>query len=824
MNKVKQSSYVFEEEIDAVISKESVNTINFTFPNKKQINITKDKESTVYNKIINVIIDNRKTMNVSFNSKGKVLSVSIDKYSYEMFMIIVAMLNNEDIIINNEIGLNAKEIIDIFIHYLSFNDEEINKIIAHHIVPNISIDNAIDVINQFFKGNNMNVDAISNPHYSIIISSAIDIIALHLYDIINNKINFISVLPIKISEIIFEKYFENPKHLNDSSANINKVISSFTTLRHVNDDVYELLECEHKISKEKFRALISSGIRPSLSWKINSSDSYKESEAFFIIDNLISVILISYYDSNEDEYSVGIKINNDINTNSGNTILSILSVLEIPEITFKSKINFLCVFSNQKTKVLICKIPKFSTKFSSFNLLNCEFTLNIYTFISYNFSAILSHICKNFSLNNYHSLNSISLISNTVLNIILKNPELTVSNEDDIVIAVIKWINNRTLKTAIILEIIKNINWTSVSTSKIIEFTMTQNKNIIESDEIRGILTKALEDKISTSFLSRSESVSNLDSTIEIKRNYINTTNTSIIASTTSVVDDIVMNIAKVYEKTSASLSSLPSKEQYNTNYSNNSNSNIINTNPHYVHTSANIRSNATIAMNIIQRRKSNNIIEKEKTNTINSNNKPHTLSSQSPMIHSPKNANSTLYPNNNIRNVNVSSPRFNNPNSNSKSKYITNRTQAVTHSVNPSISPNNANNRNRYVHRGNKDEHSPITKEAKSKSLISERKTVVSNPLTSVNKGYSGYPNYVKNVNHFKSKSSNKNANVDSKFSVGKKKTPNFIEMAKKESKENKKTLSPTSHSNINQKKQITNALVSLIANKKNPRAKSVI
>ena len=188
MNKVKQSSYVFEEEIDAVISKESVNTINFTFPNKKQINITKDKESTVYNKIINVIIDNRKTMNVSFNSKGKVLSVSIDKYSYEMFMIIVAMLNNEDIIINNEIGLNAKEIIDIFIHYLSFNDEEINKIIAHHIVPNISIDNAIDVINQFFKGNNMNVDAISNPHYSIIISSAIDIIALHLYDIINNKI------------------------------------------------------------------------------------------------------------------------------------------------------------------------------------------------------------------------------------------------------------------------------------------------------------------------------------------------------------------------------------------------------------------------------------------------------------------------------------------------------------------------------------------------------------------------------------------------------------------------------------------------------------
>ena len=159
MNKVKQSSYVFEEEIDAVISKDNVNMINFTFPNKKQINITKDKESTVYNKIINVIIDNRKTMNVSFNTKGKVLSVSIDKYSYEMFMIIVAMLNNDDIIINNEIGLNAKEIIDIFIHYLSFNDEEINKIIAHHIVPNISIDNAIDVINQFFKGNNMNIDA-----------------------------------------------------------------------------------------------------------------------------------------------------------------------------------------------------------------------------------------------------------------------------------------------------------------------------------------------------------------------------------------------------------------------------------------------------------------------------------------------------------------------------------------------------------------------------------------------------------------------------------------------------------------------------------------
>lgn len=813
MNKIKQSSFTFEEEINNyhndVGNKDNFELIELIFkknPCNNVLKIHKDRNEKIFSKFIDML-NYKKIKCVNDIKNKKIIAEVSDKFSYEYLSISIDFLNEKII----EIPPNNCKLLLNLVTELRFSQDEIEKIIINRIIPMINKENVVDFILTFYDRNS------SSAYSSLIISSSIELISKNLNSTISN--GYLRLLPLKISEIIFEKYFENSQqHLENNSS----IISELMNLRGIKDDVYELLECEHKNSFEKFSKLIDEGIKPSLSWNISVSEtnSYKESEAFFIIDNLISVILISYYDSKNDEYSIGIKINNDNsiceenNTNINNFILSILSVCEIPELKFKSKINFVCVFSNYKTKVLICKISKFSSKCSVKTVpFNFEFTLNIYTFISYNFSSILSYICKNFSSNGFNSLPSISTLSNKILNIILKNTELTVSSEDDVVIAVMKWLVNKPVKGEILFEIMKNINWTGVSVGKIIEFTMLENRYVIENDDIRNMLTKTLDDRMSVSCNRSLTTTENNTTIIDIKRNYImnNSISTSLANGSNSLIEDIVLSIAKVSEKNSII------KEQYNTNYSNNSN--IVNTNPHYTLTAANMgyqRNNTTVvkSMNNAPRRKSNIV---EPTGSSINRNKLNTLSSQSPVIHSPKSIVSRIYQSNNIRNVNVASPRFNNNASTSKGKS-TNKTQGML----KGMSPSPPGNRNRYIHHAGLNPGKE--KEVKSKSLVSERKIVGGN--TANKNGATGYPSYVKSINHFKSKSSSKN-HIDSKMLPGKKKIPNFIEIAKKESRENKKVVSPP---NNNQKKNTNNTSNQTISfnNTKshfiNPRAKSVI
>ena len=197
---------------------------------------------------------------------------------------------------------------------------------------------------------------------------------------------------------------------------------------------------------------------PTIIWNIKSDEPglgfYKESEEFEF--EKISLIMINYYDAAKDVYNMAIKItdvkdqknftnfdtdphnnlNNINNLNNNNQfIISILSICEIPEIKYKSKINFNCIFSNTKSKVLVFKIENFSNYFEKFE--EIDFNMKIYFIISYNFSSILTHICKNFY--EYYSLNSISKISKNVLNIILKNEILNVQHEDEVLHAVMNW-------------------------------------------------------------------------------------------------------------------------------------------------------------------------------------------------------------------------------------------------------------------------------------------------------------------------------------------------------------------------------------------------
>jgi hypothetical protein len=246
-------------------------------------------------------------------------------------------------------------------------------------------------------------------------------------------------------EEIIERYFESV--MFNTNIDHSLIMRLMMKSRKVND-IFELLENERKRSIAVFEKLYHDGLEPTIIWKIEAEDPscgyYKESEEFFYEN--VSIILINYYDADKDLYNMALRItnvkdmnNSSIDIDSTQFIFSILSICEIKEINFKSKINFNCIFTNTKTKILVSKIENFSKLFSNVGLkfYNLNYSLIIYFNISYNFSSVLTHICRNFY--EYHSLNSISRISRNVFNIILKNNSLNVRTEDEVLNAVMNW-------------------------------------------------------------------------------------------------------------------------------------------------------------------------------------------------------------------------------------------------------------------------------------------------------------------------------------------------------------------------------------------------
>ena len=72
-------------------------------------------------------------------------------------------------------------------------------------------------------------------------------------------------------------------------------------------DIFELLENERKRSLTIFEKISNDGLEPTITWKLNNSNNYKESDEFLYED--INVVLINYYDSQNDIFQIGIKIN-----------------------------------------------------------------------------------------------------------------------------------------------------------------------------------------------------------------------------------------------------------------------------------------------------------------------------------------------------------------------------------------------------------------------------------------------------------------------------------------------------------------------------------
>jgi len=340
-----------------------------------------------------------------------------------------------------------KKVVEISIFFKAFSIIKI--IVEDHITPNLDKTCCLKVLIDY-------MEYIYNEEFRLIFLSlihvCIGIASNNIFYLVNNKHEELFAIAEDSLEEIFERYFESV--IFNTSKDHSLLIRLMIEYRKLND-VYELLENERKRAINIFDKVYQEGLDPTIIWNIKSNDPasgfYKESEEFEF--EKISIIMINYYDAAKDIYNMAIKItdikdlknttnsetdsqiNINQNQNQNQFIISILSICEIPEIKFKSKINFNCIFSNTKSKVLVFKIENFSKNFEVFE--EIDFSMKIYFMISYNFSSILTHICKNFY--EYYSLNSISKISRNVLNIILRNEILNVQNEDEVLSAVMNW-------------------------------------------------------------------------------------------------------------------------------------------------------------------------------------------------------------------------------------------------------------------------------------------------------------------------------------------------------------------------------------------------
>lgn len=362
----------------------------------------------------------------------------VDKKHFEYFLNLLVIRSPTP----SKLDLHmAKKIIDISVFLKTYF--LIKNIISDSILPTLDRHTSLRILKDYIH---LLYEEDTRGIVISLIQKSIEISADNIFYLINNHQDDLFSLSKDTLEEIIERYFESVQF--NTNIDHSLIMRLMMKSRKVND-IYDLLENERKRSIAVFEKLYQDKLEPTIIWGMQIEDPsagyYKESEEF-VYEN-VSMVLINYYDADKDVYSMALRItdikdtqsNSSIDIDTNQFIFSILSICEIREIHFKSKINFNCIFTNTKTKILVSKIENFSKYFSDadigFN--NLDYSLVIYFNTSYNFSAVLAHICRNFY--EYHSLNSICRISRNVLNIILKNNSLNVRSEDEVLYAVINW-------------------------------------------------------------------------------------------------------------------------------------------------------------------------------------------------------------------------------------------------------------------------------------------------------------------------------------------------------------------------------------------------
>lgn len=488
-------------------------------PNKKDNNsldlvIQGEEYSLVNENVVNILYPLLSKTRNCYDKKTNCffLPKAIKKENFEDFLYYIDVLNSDnsdDPPKSSEINFqNIRGVIDIS---LFFNAVDIiDFIIKKEIIPRIAQENAIKIIQTFLDLKFL--DKVKKI-FGEVINQCILCIAQNLTFILKTKKEEFNAFSQEIKEEIIQEYFKSFK--SNKTEEIEQVLNILMSSRGIKKDIFELLEYERKKALSTFDNLFNNSskkISPSKIWKLDlSNEQYQEEKIDF--DN-IKLKLISYYDTEADTYKLAFQLlesrtsiilenketkNNEdtfmLNENNEdessictaknfteeelekenvNYFISTLSLMEIPEIHFKTKTNFNCIYSNMNSKVLIFQIEKFSKYFENKEF---KFTLKIFFSRIYVFPSILDQITSKFS--EYKTFTSINKLPKIVLGLILKNKSLIYQNEKDILFAILNWLNNKNSSQVMSsMDLFKNIKWQSLDNETLIDFFM-YNYNLL---------------------------------------------------------------------------------------------------------------------------------------------------------------------------------------------------------------------------------------------------------------------------------------------------------------------------------------------------------
>ena len=521
-----------------LLTKESITSISIISKPLSPSFTSLPKDSSLFSLFLPILLDlHLKTPPSSqslteYSELTSTLSLHIpDKYTTTDLKHSVFLLASHPLP-NDMSPLQLKTSLDLLSEVLNISEDVLTKICSD-ISMNITTLNCYEYFKLFYidhicnnnnSGNNSNNyrkknrasnilgDNVKNSYYHEVILRAVEFAGENLVHYVNESTfgdnvnaNIIKSLSSELIEEIFMQYFMNVQLVKgnnsvySNSNNDKYVIKALMQFRGVydDDDIFKLLEIEYQKAKTKFASYCSND-KP-VQFTVTASEHSWESECFYIAGEEYILNLNTLYDEAKDEYTIGIKLHNDNNPATTTTILSLLALVEVPELQYKSKpCPITTVSSNNKSKILLVNIPKFAAALNSKGLSKqSALTLVFHYDMSYNSSYLLTYIARNFSANRYPSHPSLQNIDLVLLNTVLSFHELTVYDEDETLTAVIAWLNcNQEISLAKKLQLVSKINWNCVSIAKIIEFIMCHSKLIMQCDDVKHIVNKEIEDRI----------------------------------------------------------------------------------------------------------------------------------------------------------------------------------------------------------------------------------------------------------------------------------------------------------------------------------------
>ena len=475
----------------------------------------------------NKLYNNRNTENDNIRELKKQFYSfprEIDKNTLE-FLINLLSLNLEQ---NVALCSYIRKLINICIELQLY--DIIEKEVNEYLLPLISKENCIEIVINF-------IDLVFQDkiqkYFIDLIKTALINISNYLPEFINNKKELLSLLSNETLEEIIEIYFERKSKLKENNIDYNNsidqeqkytkdVMDLLMKIRNINDNIFILLEYERKNALKNFEICINEDkdYKPKFIWKLKFSDITNEiyQEYKLCIDN-INLLLICYYEPENDTFQFALQvigtnlistseninnkenindvnlelndINNSIINNYPNIMetISILYLCEIPEINFKSKINFNCVQQKCNSKFLIFKLENFSklNDFSNNSKKTKDFSINFYFTRNYIFPSIIDYIGQNLEL--YHRYLSVDKIPKLALSIILKNDNIIdcQKNEGYKIQLIQNWLKNKSnYNNRNILDLFKYIKWKNLSTNDLLDFFIYNSKLLISLKDLKN--------------------------------------------------------------------------------------------------------------------------------------------------------------------------------------------------------------------------------------------------------------------------------------------------------------------------------------------------